>query len=421
LDNPSNKRSFSSNVLTLAGGTALAQALGLVVFPILTRLYTPSDYGYYAQYSAFFNLLVPLVHLRYAFAIMLPKEDQEALDVLRLSLRLSIFFGVVLFVILLFSDLSFIQIPEAMHNPWVLALIALTLIFGGAIQSYSQWSNRIKNYFLMSLSRVTQTGGMVISQSVAGFIWGSTLFGLMFGHVLGHVFGLGTLIKGNKNLKGQSLLFSPNTPLLSSIKRYKDFPLYNSWGSILDGISAYGTPLLFAMYFQSDMVGKYALANTVISAPVILIGNSIAKVFYQKISEDLKNGLDIKDSVRTILFRKFLISLPFGAVIYFFGPTLFGFFFGTTWLTAGHFAQILIPAMISQFLIAGVSSVLLVKEKQGLMLLAQFIRASTTVTSILVLGMAGFDGIQTLTIFSISRTLVNLVFLAIICRVARVI
>jgi lipopolysaccharide exporter len=420
LDKSLNKRSFSFNVLTLAGGTAFAQAIGLLVIPLLTRLYTPYDFGNYSLYTAGFGLLVPLVHFRYAQAIMLPKEDQEALEVLRLSLRLSVFFGVTIFLIFISSDLSFLPLPKIIHQPWVLAIISCALVFGGTIQSYNEWSNRMKNYFLMSLSRVTQTGGMVLSQSAAGLIWGSSFLGLMSGHILGNVLGLAALIKGNNSLKGKPLFFSPLEPLLSSMKRYKRFPLFTYWGNMLDGIASHGTPLMFALYFQSDMVGKYALANTALSAPVMLIGHSIAKVLYQRMSENLKNGLDIRDLVRAVLFRQFLLSLIIGIVIYFFGPALFGFFFGDNWISAGYFAQILIPAMFFQFILSGLTTVLLVKERQGLLLIAQIVLALSTVASILIPGMGGFDETQSLTIFSASRALANLFYIGIICKVARV-
>jgi lipopolysaccharide exporter len=414
------KKSFSINVLTLAGGTAMAQGIGLLMVPLLTRLYSPSDYGYYAQYTAFFNLIVPLVHFRYALAIMLPKEDHDALEIFRLCLRISIFSGVALFAIIFFSNPSFFVLPGITDNNWILALIALAIVVGGITQSYTEWSNRAKNYVLMSLSRVFQVGGMVLTQSIAGVTCGSTIFGLIFGHILGGVFGLGALTYGNKNLKGKSLFLSPIKPLINSLTRYKRFPLFTSWGGILDGVSSYGTPILFAIYFQPDMVGKYALATTALSAPVMLIGHSVSKVLYQKMSENLKNGLDIKTLVNSILLRLTLISLCTGLVIYFFGPTLFGFFFGSNWVSAGHFAQILIPAMFFQFILSGTSTVLLVKERQDLLLVAQAILALTTVVSILVPGMANFSETQSLAVFSFSRATANMIYLAIICRVARV-
>ena len=420
LDDSSNKNSFTSNILTLAGGTAFSQAIGLVVIPLITRLYTPYDYGNYALYIAVFNLLVPLTHFRYALAIMLPKEDHEALEVLRLSLKLSISFGVFFLAIFLFIDFPFLQLSGITDNIGFLFLTSLVLIFGGMIQSLTEWTNRMKNFLLMSVSRVTHVSGMVFSQAIAGFLLGSTLLGLVVGHFLGHIFELILLIRGNKNLRNNSLLFCPMPPLINNLKRYKKFPLYSSWGSILDGVSSYGTPLLLAIYFQPDMIGRYALANMALAAPTMLIGQSISKVLYQKLSEHIKNGLEIKSLVQSVLVRQALIGLLFGIVIYLLGPTLFSFFFGNNWVSAGHFAQILVPAMFFNFLVSGVSSVLLVNERQDMQLFAQVIRAIITVLSILIPGIAGFDEITLLLIFSFSRAFANLVYLLIICKVAKV-
>ncbi len=420
MDESLNKRSFSFNVLTLMGGTALAQGIGLIVIPLLTRLYTPSDYGYYAQYIAFFNFLTPLVHFRYSLAIMLPKEDHDALEVVRLCLRISISFGIILFLFLFFTQPSFFDLPGVTDNNWLLAIVAAAIVLGGITQVYTEWSNRAKNYILMSLSRVSQVGGMVITQGIAGFISGSTLLGLVFGHILGYVLGLSTLIYGNKNLKNKPLFFCPTQPLLNSIIRYKKFPLFTSWGGILDGISSYGTPLLFAVYFSPDMVGKYALANTVLSAPIMLIGHSISKVLYQKMSENIKNGLSIKGLVRVILVRQFFVSSLIGTIIYLFGPALFEFFFGDNWGSSGQFAKILVPAMFSQFFVSALSTVLLIKERQDLLLIAQTILALTTIGSILIVGILSFDETLALTVFSITRAIANLVYLGIICKAARI-
>lgn len=420
MDKSSIKNSFTSNILTLAGGTAFAQAIGLIVVPLITRLYTPHDYGNYSLYIAAFNLLVPLTHFRYALAIMLPREDSEALEVLRLSLKLSIFFGVFFLSLFLWIDIPFFQLSGITDNIGALSLISLVLIFGGMIQSLTEWTNRMKNFLLMSLSRVTHVSGMVISQAIAGFFLGSTLLGLILGHFLGHILELILLLRGNRNLRNNSLFFSPVAPLINNLKHYKKFPLYSSWGSILDGVSSYGTPLLFAIYFQPDMVGRYALANMALAAPTMLIGQSISKVLYQKMSEHIKNGLEIKNLVQSILARQALIALLFGIVIYIFGPTLFSFFFGSNWGSAGDFAKILVPAMFFHFIVSGLSSVLLVNERQDLQLIAQIIRALITVASILIPGILGFDEIALLIVFSFSRAFANLVYLAIICKVAKV-
>jgi O-antigen/teichoic acid export membrane protein len=414
------KQNFLSNVLTLAGGTAFVQAIGFLSVPLLTRLYTPSDYGDYALYTAAFNLILPIVNLRYALAIMLPKEDQEALEVLRLCFRIAIFFPILLFAILFFSDLSFFKLHKIADNNFILVLICFSLFIGSATQAYSEWFNRMKSYFLMSLSRVGQVSGMVISQSLAGFFWGSNLLGLVLGHLLGNILGLGIFAKGNGTLKGKPLYFSPAAPLIRNMIRYKRFPLFTMGGSLLDGVSNYGTPLMLAMYFQSDMIGKYALAHMALSAPISLISQPIATVLYQRMSENINNGLEIKDLVSAILVRQFIIAVVIGATIFFFGPAIFGFLFGDNWGSAGQFAQILVPAMFFHFMASGLTTVLQVKERQDLLLYVQIFRAVITVISIMGPGIMGLNEIQLLTVYSFSRAAGYMVYLAFILKVARV-
>lgn len=415
-----NKKSFLSNVLTLAGGTAFVQAIGFLFVPLLTRLYTPFDYGNYALYTAAFALVVPLVHFRYALAIMLPKGNQEALEVLRLCLRISLIFSFFFFGILFFSDLTFMEANEITENNWVLASMALSLFLGGAIQSYSEWYNRLKNYLLISLSRAGQVSAMVISQSLAGFFWGSTILGLVFGHMIGNLLGMGIFSKGNKSLKNTPLYFTPMDPLIKSMIRYKRFPLFTMKGSILDGISSYGTPLMLAMYFQADLIGKFAIANMALSAPISLISQPVATILYQRMSEHINNGFEITDLVRSVLVRQLAIAITIGIVIYFFGPAIFGFLFGKEWASAGIFAQILIPAMFFHFMASGLTTVLQVRERQDLLLFVQIFRAVITVISIMVPGIMGFTETELLTAYSFSRAVGYMVYLALICKVAKV-
>ena len=49
---------FARGVLTLASGTALAQALLALAVPVLARLYTPADYGVLAVYASTLTVLV---------------------------------------------------------------------------------------------------------------------------------------------------------------------------------------------------------------------------------------------------------------------------------------------------------------------------------------------------------------------------
>ena len=83
------KSKFSKNVITLITGTALAQAVPIAITPILTRLYTPEDFGVFAVYMALSSILVVLVTGRYELAIVVPQKDEDAINIVALSVVLS--------------------------------------------------------------------------------------------------------------------------------------------------------------------------------------------------------------------------------------------------------------------------------------------------------------------------------------------
>ncbi|MDC1200166.1 oligosaccharide flippase family protein, partial [bacterium] len=90
---------FSKNVLTLMTGTTISQAIPLAATPILTRIYTPEDFGVLALFSSITAILGLLATGKYEMAILLPKDDKDALNIVYLSVILSAIFSIILFTI----------------------------------------------------------------------------------------------------------------------------------------------------------------------------------------------------------------------------------------------------------------------------------------------------------------------------------
>ena len=76
------KSEFSKNVLTLMTGTTIAQTIPVAISPILTRIYTPEDFGIFAIYLAITAILGNIVSGRYELAIMIPKKDEDAINLI---------------------------------------------------------------------------------------------------------------------------------------------------------------------------------------------------------------------------------------------------------------------------------------------------------------------------------------------------
>ena len=74
------KSEFSKNVLTLVTGTTIAQSIPIAISPILTRIYTPEDFGVLALFISITTILGTIANGRYELAIVLPKRDNNALE-----------------------------------------------------------------------------------------------------------------------------------------------------------------------------------------------------------------------------------------------------------------------------------------------------------------------------------------------------
>ena len=81
---------FYHNVLTLMTGSTLSQSIPIAISPILTRIYTPEEFGVYAIFLAIVTIFGTIISGRYELAIMLPKKDEDAINIFALGLVITI-------------------------------------------------------------------------------------------------------------------------------------------------------------------------------------------------------------------------------------------------------------------------------------------------------------------------------------------
>lgn len=72
---------FITNVLKLVSGSVAAQALGILLIPIITRIYNPDDFGIFQLFISISGILVIVSTFSYQLAIMLPKTEEDAANV----------------------------------------------------------------------------------------------------------------------------------------------------------------------------------------------------------------------------------------------------------------------------------------------------------------------------------------------------
>src|SRR5690625_6821617 len=86
-------------MLILLMGSGFSKLIGVAVIPILTRVYSPEEYGVMAVYVSFVAILSPMLTLRYIQAIPLPKKNLAAMHLVFIAFLLIGIFSVLLFVV----------------------------------------------------------------------------------------------------------------------------------------------------------------------------------------------------------------------------------------------------------------------------------------------------------------------------------
>jgi len=360
------KSEVSRNILTLMTGTTIAQAIPIAISPILTRIYTPEDFGIFALYMSLLSIVAVIATGRYELAVILPKNKKESINIVAISFLISLIISICLFVlVLLFNKEITLLIGTPEISNW-LYLMPLSVLLVGFYQSLNYWNNKNKQYKTMAKSKIYQSASVGSTNLTLGFIELSK-FGLIIGQLFGQIIAFFILLKSFIKNDMNYLQNINKLKMFSLFKKYKDFPKINMPHAFLNTISSNLPILIIGKFFNSANVGFYSLSNTIILAPMGIITQSYSQVFFQKISE-LKNNNESKMlySFYKITVKKLLIfSLPIFFIIFFIIEDVFVIVFGEEWIVAGQYARILLPLYYFVFTSSIVSSVVIVFSHQG--------------------------------------------------------
>ena len=354
VDKLKAKTDFTKNVLTLLTGTTVAQAIPIAISPILTRIYTPADFGVVALFMAIVASFGSVANGRYELAIMLPKKEEDAINLFALSLIISSSISLVLFLIVLFFGNEIAALLGNKEIKFWLYFVPITVFFVGLYNALDYYNTRYKNYKDIAKSKVIKSFALAAIQLTVGFIkQGAT--GLVTGQILAQMFANLKLLKNiinNKELLSKISLQS----IKKMAKRYINFPKYSLGGVVASSMSIHFIEILISTFFSIATLGFYALVQRVLGLPSSLIGGSIGQVFYQEATQEKhKSGKAIK--VYKSTFKKLLIlAILFFGFLYFVVEELFIFVFGKDWQIAGVYAQVLIPLFFIRFIYVALSA-----------------------------------------------------------------
>jgi len=376
------KSEFSRNVLTLMTGTTIAQAIPIAISPILTRLYTPEDFGVFALFVAITSIFGSIANARYELAIMLPRKDEDAINIFALGFIITSFISLSLLILVIIFNDYFVKLLNNEEIKLWLYFVPIAVFFTGIFNILNYFNNRKKYYKDISNATILKSIITAIIQLSVGFLKGG-VSGLISGQLISQMFANMKLFK---NIVKDKVLISniSKVKIIALAKRYKNFPKFSMWAILTNTLSQHLTNILISSFFSLTTLGFYSLVQRLLGMPSALIAHSIGQVFFQEATkEKQKTGKAIKTFNSTIK-KLFIISIPLFGILYFIVEDLFAFVFGEEWRIAGIYAQIVMPLFFVRFVVSSVTVINSIFEKQKISLCWQLILLLLSVGSLYI-------------------------------------
>jgi O-antigen/teichoic acid export membrane protein len=347
--------------LKLAGGAGLSQVIVVLATPLLTRLFSPYEFGEFALFASLYALLVGVATLKFEQALVLPGDDETSLGLARLTLACSAIGALVALAGLVLADRAWQALA------WYQFILPAALFLGALVSVAQQWCLRVRDYGPIAASGIAgalANVGSVLLLYAAGWRDGALILGYVAGLVVTAVYlwrGRGALLA--------SIVRSSRSPW-PLFAEYRQFPAHVLPGALATAIAGSGMPIVVTHYAGAAAAGLYAIANRLLALPAILVGNAVQSVFYSELGTRLNAGQDVRGFFLRTLGALAGLALPGFALLWWLSPWLFRWVFGPDFVEAGHYARYLCIGVAAAFIAIPLAPVFIAlrRTRAGLLL-----------------------------------------------------
>ena len=357
---------YIKNLFTLTSGVGLSQLIPLFLLPILTRYFSPQDFGFFAFVMALIQLMAIISTLRLEMAVVLPKKNNDAALLCLISIVFLFFFTIV-FSLLLFFLNKILPISDFDYPSWLIFFIPLAVFSLGIYNVLYSWNNRLELYHKMSYSHI---GHSLIStpSSIIFFFLSLKPVALILGQIVGRLFAciflFSNLVSTLRKISKDSMF----PQIIYLIKKYKKFIFYDTPHTILNFFSQKYIIIIFTYFFTFKAVGLFDLADKIIGKPLGIISNSFKTVFNKRLTTTTNQISLFKRSLILTICVSLLLILP----LYLLPNKLFVSLLGNQWEDVGLYIKLICPLFFSRFVFNVITPTILYTLKNQYLLIWQF-------------------------------------------------
>ncbi|MGD9511195.1 MAG: lipopolysaccharide biosynthesis protein [Geminicoccaceae bacterium] len=351
---------FTRQSMLLSGGSVVAQAIIVAGSPILTRLYSPEDFGVFAVLTAWISIVGPVACLGLETPILVEQDDRRACSLTLAALISAL--GTTALLVAVVALLARSGWPSAVWGraDALVWLIPFGVLLYSLAQPLANLALRGGAVIANSLTQVLQA----ICQLAAQVALGISGTGLAIGYVVGltpRLLWLGRVVQPALRRHLQEL--DPQE-LTAAFRREWRYPLIAVPSTLLRLGSQFLPVVIVTLLYGPGIGGLFGLAQRVVTMPVRMIGLATSQAFLAEARTLDRAGL--RRLLAATVLRFFVIGLAWGMPLALVAPYLFAFVFGSEWRMAGEITRVLIPIHIARFVLTPISQALNIVGRQEL-------------------------------------------------------
>jgi O-antigen/teichoic acid export membrane protein len=366
------KGRFARRVTMLSGGTLLGQLALIASSPILTRLYTPEEFGVLAVFAAISSMLGQVMALRYEFAVPVCRKEEDAAAVAWVGCVVTLLLTALLALVLAFYDESLANLFQMPGHAGLLWLLLPFLLLWGLGLVLTCWSVRRGAFRINAMSNAVFASTQAVSQVGLGFLGGGAV-SLVAGHTVSSVTRFMVLLPTLSAADRVLLRRVGWRRVAAAAREHWHYPVYAGSSSLLQSAATMLPQVLVAMLYGPAAAGLFGLGQRITGIPVRMLGEAGSHAFLGEIAQ--AEGPALYRLFNRTTIRFLALGLLGMSPLLVAGPALFAFVFGEPWRQTGAIVQLLVPLHLARFVVVPVSQTLNVLGHQRLALAASVLIA----------------------------------------------
>ena len=393
---------FARNVMVMLVGTGLGQGASVLMAPVLTRLYSPAEFGVLSVFTAFLNISVVLAALRYEIALSAVRSLGEAINLTALC-------GIVLVT----TTTVLAALSALAPNVWLEALwlgpleayrwlVPLGFACLGAYFVMLYYATWLQEFRIIARTRISQGISGPGSQILLG-LFGMGAPGLVIGFVIGQ--SSGTLLLFRRLVLRQPAVLRriSRRRMRMAMVRHRHYALVSSWAALVEAL---GTNqilyVLVSALYDGRIAGFLFLAERVVARPLTMVSTSLLQVFMGEAGRAARAAPALlRRRFRQIAIRQLAIALAWVVIVDLAAEFGFATLFGGAWRDAVPYLQALSIAFLAQAVVQSVAHTMQVLNRPVIAAAWQVARMVAVTGGIVMCWYADVPARETILLYSV--------------------